>query len=274
MFWLMLFLVLFVLPHVWTASLVYGGSFEHWSQARWDSAGLAPDPASTPEPVVQVYAARAWGWKGVFAVHSWIVTKRANAPAFERYEVVGWGVRRGAPAVRRNMREIDGRWAGNRPELLLDRRGPEVEALIDQIDAAIMSYPYPEEYRTWPGPNSNTFTAHIGRAVPALGLELPPTAIGTTAACSPARRAAPATRCRCSACWACPWPGRKVWRSTCSASPSASIRSASRSSCRASAASAPPDQTADRLVLSTIRGPGREYLRERSRRHSRSSGKS
>jgi hypothetical protein len=128
--------------------------------------------------VVQVYAARAWGWKGVFAVHSWIVTKRAHAPAFQRYEVVGWGVRRGAPAVRRNMREIDGRWAGNAPELLLDRRGPEVEALIDQIDAAIMSYPYPETYRTWPGPNSNTFTAHIGRAVPALGLELPPTAIG------------------------------------------------------------------------------------------------
>jgi hypothetical protein len=178
MIWLMLLLALLVLPHVWTAGLVYGGAFEHWSQARWDSSGLAPDPATTPEPVVQVYAARAWGWKGVFAVHSWIITKRANAPAFERYEVVGWGVRRGAPAVRRNMREIDGHWAGNEPRLLLDRRGPEVEALIDQIEAAIMSYPYPDEYRTWPGPNSNTFVAHIARTVPALGLELPPTAIG------------------------------------------------------------------------------------------------
>jgi hypothetical protein len=178
MIWLMLLLALLVLPHVWTAGLVYGGAFEHWSQARWDSSGLAPDPATTPEPVVQVYAARAWGWKGVFAVHSWITTKRANAPTFERYEVVGWGVRRGAPAVRRNMREIDGRWAGNEPRLLLDRRGPEVEALIDQIEAAIMSYPYPDEYRTWPGPNSNTFVAHIARTVPALGLELPPTAIG------------------------------------------------------------------------------------------------
>jgi hypothetical protein len=178
MIWLMLLLALLVLPHVWTAGLVYGGAFEHWSQARWDSSGLAPDPATTPEPVVQVYAARAWGWKGVFAVHSWIIIKRAHAPAFERYEVVGWGVRRGAPAVRRNMREIDGRWAGNEPRLLLDRRGPEVEALIDQIEAAIMSYPYPDEYRTWPGPNSNTFVAHIARTVPALGLELPPTAIG------------------------------------------------------------------------------------------------
>lgn len=90
MFWLLLLLVLFVLPHLWTAGRVYGGSFEHWSQARWDSAGLAPDAATTPEPVIQVYAARAWGWKGVFAVHSWIVLKRGGAPAFERYEVVGW----------------------------------------------------------------------------------------------------------------------------------------------------------------------------------------
>jgi hypothetical protein len=178
MIWLMLLLALLVLPHVWTAGLVYGGSLEHWSQARWDSSGLAPDPATTPEPVVQVYAARAWGWKGVFAVHSWIVTKRAHAAAFERYEVVGWGVQRGAPAVRRNMREIDGRWAGNEPRLLLDRRGPGVEALIDRIEAAIRSYPYPDEYRTWPGPNSNTFIAHIARTVPALGLELPPTAVG------------------------------------------------------------------------------------------------
>jgi Protein of unknown function (DUF3750) len=178
MVWLVLFVALFILPHLWTASLVYGGSFEHWSEARWDSAGLAPDVAATPEPLVQVYAARAWGWKAVFAVHSWIVIKRAGAPAFERYEVVGWGVRRGAPAVRKNMRTIDGYWAGNRPELLLDRRGPEVERLIDQIEAAIRSYPYPGRYRTWPGPNSNTFIAHIARAVPALGLELPPTAIG------------------------------------------------------------------------------------------------
>ena len=29
MLWLILFLVLFVLPHVWTAGLVYGGSFQH-----------------------------------------------------------------------------------------------------------------------------------------------------------------------------------------------------------------------------------------------------
>ena len=59
-----------------------------------------------------------------------------------------------------------------------DRRGPEVEAMIDDVEAAILTYPYPNQYRTWPGPNSNTFIAHIGRAVPALGLDLPPIAVG------------------------------------------------------------------------------------------------
>ena len=50
--------------------------------------------------------------------------------------------------------------------------------MIDDIEAAIASYPYAGEYRSWPGPNSNTFLAHIGREVPALKLDLPANAIG------------------------------------------------------------------------------------------------
>jgi hypothetical protein len=46
------------------------------------------------------------------------------------------------------------------------------------IDQAARSYPYPAEYRAWPGPNSNTFTAWITRAVPELEADLPATAIG------------------------------------------------------------------------------------------------
>lgn len=50
--------------------------------------------------------------------------------------------------------------------------------LIDRIETAVAAYPYPNEYRVWPGPNSNTFVAFVARQVPELGLELPPTAIG------------------------------------------------------------------------------------------------
>jgi hypothetical protein len=152
--------------------------FDHWSQSRWDSAGVLGDPSATPEAVIQVYAARTWGWKGIFAVHSWIVIKAAGAASYDRYEVVGWGVNRGAPAVRKNRHAPDAYWAGNRPELLLDIRGPKAEQAIGRVEQAIADYPYPDRYVTWPGPNSNTFVAHIGRSAPELGLELPPTAVG------------------------------------------------------------------------------------------------
>ena len=173
--WLVL---LFVLPVVLSIGFMVSARAEHWSRARWDATGMAPPPDTHPEAVVQVYAARTWGWKGAFAVHSWIIFKPDGATSYERYEVVGWGVGRGAPSVRRNLRPADGRWAGNDPDLLVDVRGAAAEALIPDIVAAIKRYPYATAYLTWPGPNSNTFVAWIGREVPALRLTLPSTAIG------------------------------------------------------------------------------------------------
>jgi hypothetical protein len=75
-------------------------------------------------------------------------------------------------------RAPDARWFGAAPELYADRRGPGVDALIERIDKAARSYPYGTEYRAWPGPNSNTFTSWIARAVPELAVDLPSTAIG------------------------------------------------------------------------------------------------
>jgi uncharacterized protein DUF3750 len=69
-------------------------------------------------------------------------------------------------------------WFGAQPQIILDRRGPGVDATIEKIRAAVARYPYPHEYRAWPGPNSNTFTAFIAREVPELGLDLPSNAIG------------------------------------------------------------------------------------------------
>jgi Protein of unknown function (DUF3750) len=175
---LMAFLVLFVLPLL-VSACVYGvGSGVPWYEARRDPTGLAPDPAKVPEAVIQVYAARAVAWRGIFAVHTWIAVKPSGAPHYTRYDVVGFGVDQGAPAIRVNRMGPDNYWFGAKPTVIFDRRGPGVDALIAQVQAAVASYPYPHEYRAWPGPNSNTFTAYVARAVPALGLALPANAVG------------------------------------------------------------------------------------------------
>ncbi len=150
----------------------------NWWELDRGPTGQAPDPALMPEAVVQVYAARAVSWRGVFAVHTWIAVKPSRAESYTRYEVIGWGVDRGAPAVRVNRTGPDNHWFGDRPDKLVDLRGEGVDAVIARVEAAVAAYPYPSSYRTWPGPNSNTFTAWVGREVPELRLKLPPTAIG------------------------------------------------------------------------------------------------
>ena len=46
-----------------------------WHQARRDPTGLSPDPAVTQEAVIQVFAAPAVAWRGLFSVHTWIAVK-------------------------------------------------------------------------------------------------------------------------------------------------------------------------------------------------------
>jgi len=168
----------FLLPIAFAAGQQDRAESVPWYAARRDASGLAPDPKTTQEAVIQAYAARAVGWRRPLAVHTWIVVKPAGADRYTRYEVMGWGVGQGAPSVRVDRTGPDNYWFGAEPELLLDRRGPGVDALIEKVKVAVAAYPYPQSYVTWPGPNSNTFTAFIAREVPELGLSLPPTAIG------------------------------------------------------------------------------------------------
>ena len=151
---------------------------QDWRTANSEAVGLAPDPAVTTEAVVQVYGARTWGWRGNFGVHTWVAVKPEKASAYTVYEVIGWRLRWSDTVVAIHNRAPDARWYGNAPELYADKRGPEAEKLIPRIDAAAHSYPHAKEYTAWPGPNSNTFTAWITRAVPELAVDLPPTAIG------------------------------------------------------------------------------------------------
>jgi hypothetical protein len=175
---LLILLLLIIVPLAISCAAIDRGDVP-WYAARRDPSGLAPDPGTTEEAVIQVYAARAAAWRGGFGVHTWFAVKRSGAERFTRYEVIGWGVNEHTNAVRRDRTGPDNYWFGNRPELLLDRRGgEEVDALIDRIEAAVASYPYPYFYRIWPGPNSNSFTAYVARRVPELGLALPANALG------------------------------------------------------------------------------------------------
>ena len=166
------FAVLFV---TLTADL---GGAQDWRTASRAPAGLAPDPAATPEAVVQVYAARAIRWRGYFGVHTWIAVKPRGADAFTVYELMGYQTRRTGNGVRVSQRAADGYWFGNRPHVLADVRGPGAEPLIERIREAAADYPHAGSYHIWPGPNSNTFVAHVLRAVPELRVDLPATAIG------------------------------------------------------------------------------------------------
>lgn len=149
-----------------------------WRLATRESSGQAPPPDTTQEAVVQVYGARAFRWRGAFAVHTWIAVKAENATEYTTYEVVGWRAFHGGQAVQIHNDGPDRHWYGARPELYADLRGEKAAAAIEKIKLAVAAYPYPDFYRTWPGPNSNTFVAFVTKSVPELVVDLPPTAIG------------------------------------------------------------------------------------------------
>lgn len=173
---LLTFFILFIVPvathAAWWQSLPHANT---WGEANWQSAGILQPAAKVREAKVLVLAGRTGRWKGIFAHHTWIVTKPKDARRYTRYDVVAWG-----RPVHVDSWAPDGRWYGNDPEVLLSYSGAEAEKLIPRIEAAIEAYPYADHggYTVWPGPNSNTFIAHIARQVPELAAGLIPTAIG------------------------------------------------------------------------------------------------
>ena len=160
-------------------SAMTGCTARDWRTASRESAGIAPDPATTRQAVLQVYGAKTWGWRGWFAVHTWIATKPTDGAYYTVYEVIGWRQRQGLPVVRIEKDLPDRLWYGERPRLLKEFRGEGVDTMIGSVSRAAKSYPWPDIYNAFPGPNSNTFTAWIAAQVPELGLDLPFSAIGS-----------------------------------------------------------------------------------------------
>lgn len=149
-----------------------------WQTADRSSANIAPLPSKEHQAVVQIYTARAFSWRGYFGVHPWVSVKHKDADHYIVYQVLGWNVRRGLSAVSIKKDIPDRVWFDHQPSLIFDLRGESAESAILKIEEAVKKYSFSDQYQVYPGPNSNSFVAHIIRSVPELTVELPPTAIG------------------------------------------------------------------------------------------------
>jgi len=152
--------LLFILPALVSQAVwqLKGNHARSWNTADWSSAGIFPSVTSDMDAVVYVMAAKTGRWKGGFAVHTWIVTKKRGGEQYNRYEVVGWG-----RPIRVNAYAPDARWYSNEPEIIKTIRGEEASLIIPKIEAAVVNYPYGQhgDYTLWPGPNSNSFVGQF-----------------------------------------------------------------------------------------------------------------
>ncbi|MCC2098395.1 MAG: DUF3750 domain-containing protein, partial [Hyphomicrobiales bacterium] len=113
-----------------------GGPSTYW-EADWSSTGLLPAPAAHKPAMVRVFAARTGRWKGIFAVHTWIVVKRRGAKQYLRFDKVGWG-----SPIRLNNYPPDARWYSNVPTVVYAANGRKAEALIPEILAGVARYKF------------------------------------------------------------------------------------------------------------------------------------
>ena len=176
LFWTIVPVVLGLMVTLAVRAATYDPSPGSWRTSRTSSADILPDPKTFQEASIRVFQARVRGMRGMLAVHSWVVVKKAGGQSWERFDVMGWG----STPLRRNSYVADGYWFGARPELVVSANGPRAEEALPKVMAAIRSYPHNDRggYRMWPGPNSNTFVAYVLDQVPELEANLSPLAIG------------------------------------------------------------------------------------------------
>jgi hypothetical protein len=140
--------------------------------------GLAPGPESNQESIVQLYAARSYEWLSrAVSVHTWLAFRRKGEEKYTVYEAHGFGPYLTGRSMRTCQKYYpDRKWHGAEPTLLSEVRSAPAEHAIAKILDAVRTYP--DNYRLWPGPNSNTFIAELARQAGELKVDLPPTAIG------------------------------------------------------------------------------------------------
>ncbi|GKW40878.1 DUF3750 domain-containing protein [Pectobacterium parvum] len=145
------------------------------------SGGIAL-PLGSKESSIQIYGARLLGLRGAFAIHTWVAIKSKSDSEYTTYEMDD------DPDIPDeeenfflvNKRRPDQAWFGSKAFLIYEVNGPEAEHLIKTVKNAIDNYPYQNMYRSWPGPNCNTFTQYVIDHTPEIKAYLPSAAIGKT----------------------------------------------------------------------------------------------
>jgi hypothetical protein len=131
-----------------------------------------------PRPVVQLRRATLPQPLTFFAVHYWFAAWDPRSGVWERWEV--WQQKEMAPPswghVHENLTGIDSAVGGG--EVVVERQwvDDDARALISALHAS-PSYPDRDQYRAWPGPNSNSYVAWVLRES-GVGADLDPRAIG------------------------------------------------------------------------------------------------
>ena len=168
--------ILLVLVPVAYSAVIYllGDRRKNWQTADRSSAGLLPRASDHPPALIRVFAARTVRWRGIFAVHTWIVVKECGVNRYSRYDYTAWG----EPIRRRIPRgwQVVGVFL-KRSQASMAKRP---SCSFPRFRSVVESYRFRAygDYSPWPGPNSNTFIQAILDAVPELNAVLPPTAIG------------------------------------------------------------------------------------------------
>lgn len=165
----------FAAPFLLNAAIYAASPASDWWNADRSSAGLLPAAVPGDAARVRIFAARTVRWRGVMAVHSWIVLKEPGS-AYQRFDVTAFGAN---PLIRDRFAP-DARWFGTVPDIVFAADGAAAENLLPRLRAAIAAYPHQQngDYVAWPGPNSNTFVASVMAATPEIATAMPCLAIG------------------------------------------------------------------------------------------------
>jgi len=153
-------------------------SSKSWRDASRESINIALPAKSVTQDTFQIYYARAYSWRGYFAVHPWVAWIKKGDKEYTIAQVSYWKKRSSNTAISIRQGIPDRRWFDNAPTLLYEVKGKQASKIIKKVKSRINDYPYAKTYTLYPGPNSNTFVAYLIKSVDEIKTELPPHAIG------------------------------------------------------------------------------------------------